>query len=188
MLNSNTFITFQLLRQGPELGCCPGDAPVPTDPFSLCRLYRSDIRQGATLPDVNFNQEMRFYHTNCGFVTSYNLPLGMWVSPGIGQTHPDISDIPCRQPMLSLWMRCYLHPSRVTFNPKCTMMKHLSCQKGCVYPRSPQQNFSTSFPATSTALTLWAASPGQAALQSGLCLLKSLGQHIEGLSTQQCLC
>lgn len=40
MLNSNTFITFQLLRQGTEQGCCPGDAPIPADPFSLCRLYR----------------------------------------------------------------------------------------------------------------------------------------------------
>lgn len=35
MLNSNTFIIVQLLRQGSEQGCCPGDAPIPAGPFSL---------------------------------------------------------------------------------------------------------------------------------------------------------
>lgn len=75
----------------------------------------------------------------------------MWIFPGIGQTHPGISicvasdlqpfliinignndwvsNFPCKQPMYSLWTRCYLHPNRVTFNPKSTMMKHLCCQK-----------------------------------------------------------
>lgn len=99
---------------------------------------------------------MHFYPANCGIVTSYNLPLGMWISPGTNQTHPGISicvaselqpfltinignidwvsNFPCKQPTHSLWVRCYLHPSRVTFNPKPTVMKHLYCQKRVCLP------------------------------------------------------
>lgn len=150
---------------------------------------------------------MHFYHTNWGIVTSYSLPLGMWISPGIGQIHPGISvcvaselqpfltinignidwvsNFPCKQPTYSLWVRCSLHSSRVTFNPKSTMMKHLSCQKRvCLASLSPT-TLSTPFPTTSTALALWAGSSGWAALQAGLCLLESLSQHVEGLNTAE---
>lgn len=148
---------------------------------------------------------MHFCHTNCGIVafsdvgvpwhradTSQSLicvatALQPFLAINTGNNHW-VSNAPCSQPMFSLWMRCYLHPSRWHFilNPQwCNISP---ARKGCAYPHSPQQHFSTSFPAASTALALWAASPGQAALQSGLCLLESLGQHIEGLNSQQGLC
>lgn len=145
------------------------DAALEMLPFlqvpSLCRMCRCRHQTESHLQLANSicNQEMHFYHTNCGIVTSYSLPLGVWLSPGELQhfltintgNNNWVSNFPCKQPMYCLWMRCYLHPSRVTFNPKSTMMKHLSCQKKrCAYLHSPQQHLSTPFPTTSTALTL----------------------------------
>lgn len=96
MLNSNTFITFQLLRQGTEQGCCPGDAPIPPDAFPLCRLWHQTECYLQLINSI-FDQEMHFHRADWGIVTSHNLPLRMWVSPGTGQTHPGISTCAARE-------------------------------------------------------------------------------------------
>lgn len=69
MLNSNTFITFQLLRQGTEQGCCPGDAPIPADPSLFAGCTDANIKQ-CYLQLINsiFNQEMIFTTQTVGLL------------------------------------------------------------------------------------------------------------------------
>lgn len=86
--------------------------------------------------------------------------------------------------MYSPWMRCYLHPSRVTFNPKSTVMKHLCCQKRVCSPSLSPATFPHPF-----LYSQHCSDPVSDQLRPSCSwLLKSLSQHIEGLNTQQCLC
>lgn len=75
-----------------------------------------------------------------------------------------------------------------TPNPKSTVMKHLCCQKGYVYPPFPQRHFPTPFPKASIDTTTWAANSSQTALQCMFCLLNPLNQHIMESDAQQCQC
>jgi len=104
------------------------------------------------------------------------------------ENNDQVSPLPCEQPMHSLQARCSLHSSRMTVNPKSTVMKPLCCQEGYVYPPSPQQHVPTLCPTASINTTTRAANSSRTALRCTFCMLNSLNQHHVESDAQQCQC